>query len=190
METVLLHSCCAPCSAAIIEWMLAHEIRPVLFYFNPNIFPQEDLEVIDGDWDHAAWLEATAGLEQEPERGARCQVCFNLRLAEAARKCHELGLGRFATTLASSRWKSLEQVNAAGLLAASQYDDVQFWEKNWRKDGLQERRNALLKKYAFYNQKWCGCEYSHRDMLAREKARQAAASSESNSLQVSCPQTC
>ena len=185
--------------------MLAHDVRPVLFYFNPNIYPHEEylkrknelsrhcamlgLEVIDGDWDHAAWLEATAGLEQEPERGARCQVCFNLRLAEAARKCHELGLGRFATTLASSRWKSLEQVNAAGLLAASQYDDVQFWEKNWRKDGLQERRNALLKKYAFYNQKWCGCEYSHRDMLAREKARQAA-SSESNSLQVSCPQTC
>lgn len=206
METVLLHSCCAPCSAAIIEWMLAHDVRPVLFYFNPNIYPHEEylkrknelsrhcamlgLEVIDGDWDHAAWLEATAGLEQKPERGARCQVCFNLRLAEAARKCHELGLGRFATTLASSRWKSLEQVNAAGLLAASQYDDVQFWEKNWRKDGLQERRNALLKKYAFYNQKWCGCEYSHRDMLAREKARQAAASSESNSLQVSCPQTC
>ncbi len=201
MQTVLLHSCCAPCSAAIIEWMLGHDIVPTIYYFNPNIYPQAEyvkrrdeltrhaqrlgLAVIDGDWDHQAWREAVAGLENEPERGARCQTCFNVRLAAAARKCHELGLGRFATTLASSRWKSLEQVNAAGRLAAARYDDVQFWEKNWRKDGLQERRGELLAFYGFYNQHWCGCEFSWRDTLARgldklglaapEKAPQAAA---------------
>ena len=88
MENVLLHSCCAPCSAAIVEWMLAQDIRPTLYYFNPNIFPQEEyeirksecsryaqklgLEIIDGDYDHTAWLSDVAGLEDEPERGKRC----------------------------------------------------------------------------------------------------------------------
>ena len=92
MENVLLHSCCAPCSAAIVEWMLAQDIRPTLYYFNPNIFPQEEyeirksecsryaqklgLEIIDGDYDHTAWLSDVAGLEDEPERGKRCLQCF------------------------------------------------------------------------------------------------------------------
>ena len=90
MENVLLHSCCAPCSAAIVEWMLAQDIRPTLYYFNPNIFPQEEyeirksecsryaqklgLEIIDGDYDHTAWLSDVAGLEDEPERGNVCSV--------------------------------------------------------------------------------------------------------------------
>ena len=112
METVLLHSCCAPCSAAVLEWMLAHDIRPVVFYFNPNIFPQAEyekrkaeltrhceklgVEVIDGDWDHETWLENVKGLENEPERGRRCEVCFTVRLRAAAKIAHERGIARFA----------------------------------------------------------------------------------------------
>jgi len=177
-EEVLLHSCCAPCSAAILEWMLGHGIFPTVFFFNPNIAPYDEYEkrkaellrycaelavpVIDGDWDHEAWLEAVAGLENEPERGRRCEVCFSLRLTQTARKCAELGLPRFTTSLASSRWKSLDQVNAAGEAAATRFG-VQYWAKNWRKEGLQERRNALLKIKGFYNQTWCGCEFSKRD---------------------------
>lgn len=192
-EKVLLHSCCAPCSAAILEWMLAHDIEPTVFYFNPNIFPQEEylkrknelthhcerlgVKVIDGDWDHAGWLAGVKGLENEPERGRRCQVCFDFRLEAAARCAHELGISKFTTTLASSRWKSLEQVARAGNRAAERYPDVTYWDKNWRKDGLQDRRNELLRIYNFYNQQWCGCEFSHRDMLKRnaEKAAKQAA---------------
>ncbi len=186
METVLLHSCCAPCSAAVLEWMLNHDIRPVVFYFNPNIFPREEyekrkeelnrhcaqlgVEVIDGDWDHSAWLDGVKGLEDEPERGKRCSVCFLMRLQAAARLAHERGIRRFTTTLASSRWKSIEQVTAAGQMAAAQYDDVEYWDKNWRKDGLQDRRNALLKLHGFYNQTWCGCEFSYRDAQKRAEA--------------------
>lgn len=186
METVLLHSCCAPCSAAVLEWMLNHDIRPVVFYFNPNIFPREEyekrkeelnrhcaqlgVEVIDGDWDHSAWLGGVKGLEDEPERGKRCSVCFLMRLQAAARLAHERGIRRFTTTLASSRWKSIEQVTAAGQMAAAQYDDVEYWDKNWRKDGLQDRRNALLKLHGFYNQTWCGCEFSYRDAQKRAEA--------------------
>ena len=196
METVLLHSCCAPCSAAIIEWMLAHEIRPVIYYCNPNIFPQGEyfkrkaeitryceglgLEIIDGDWDHREWREAVKGCELAPERGERCQRCFNLRLLKAAQETKELGLARFATTLASSRWKDLEQVHRAGHLAADAVGGVEYWEKNWRKDGLQERRNELIRLNHFYNQNWCGCEFSlswarQHEKIKKEEVQRLAA---------------
>lgn len=196
-KRVLLHACCAPCSSAIVEWLLAHEIEPVIYYFNPNIYPLEEYEIrkneskrhaeslgiqwIDDDrlasgdalqssYDsiHACWKEAVCGLENEPERGKRCETCFYHRLLATARKAQELGIPFFATTLASSRWKSLEQINAAGQAAAIKVNgeglkaNVSFWAQNWRKDGLQERRNALLKEYGFYNQLYCGCEYSRR----------------------------
>ena len=122
----------------------------------------QEVEVIDGDYLHEHWLRHVAGLENEPERGARCTECFKMRLLAAARLTHERGFSRFATTLASSRWKSLEQIAEAGHWAASQYDDVEFWDKNWRKNGLSERRNELLREFGFYNQKYCGCEFSMR----------------------------
>jgi predicted adenine nucleotide alpha hydrolase (AANH) superfamily ATPase len=176
---LLLHTCCAPCSAAIIEYLLAQEIRPTLFYFNPNIFPESEyeirksecsryarslgLEIIDGDYNHALWLQNISGLEKEPERGKRCLKCFNLRLFATAQLAQEKGFDAFATTLASSRWKNLEQIAEAGNRAASHFPDVTFWEKNWRKEGLSERRQILLKENGFYNQQYCGCEFSKRD---------------------------
>ena len=157
---VLLHACCAPCSSAIVEWLLAHQIEPVIYYFNPNIYPQEEYEIrkneskrhaeglgirwIDDDYRHDIWRESVCGLENEPERGRRCERCFRMRLDAAARKAQELGIPWFATTLASSRWKNLEQINAAGeaaekaLSSASDGErKVRFWAQNWRKDGLQ-----------------------------------------------------
>ena len=185
-DRVLLHACCAPCSSAIVEWLVQHDVRPTIYYYNPNIWPLEEYEIrkqeskrhaeslglewIDGDYDHNAWLEGVCGLESEPERGRRCEQCFTLRLTATARKAAELGIPYFATTLASSRWKSLDQINRAGLMA-EQVANVQrstfnvqckFWPQNWRKGGLQERRNQLLKEYNFYNQQYCGCEFSMR----------------------------
>ena len=184
---VLLHACCAPCSSAIVEWLMGHGVRPVIFYYNPNIYPRQEYEIrkqesqrhaeslgltwIDGDYDHEGWLRGVCGLEDEPERGRRCEQCFTLRLTAAAWKARELGIRYFATTLASSRWKSLEQIERAGLRAeqtvnAAVVDGegpasaVAFWDQNWRKGGLQERRNQLLKEYGFYNQRYCGCEFS------------------------------
>lgn len=194
MKEVLLHCCCAPCSAAIIEWMLANDVRPTLYYNNPNIFPREEYEhrkaeltrfaaaqglrVIDDEsrprwqgWEqyHTAWLDAVAGLEHEPERGRRCLACFKARLLAAARVAAEEGFNEFTTTLASSRWKSLAQITEAGRWAAACVNAtlspdraVTFDERNWRKGGLQERRNALLREHNFYNQLYCGCEFSKR----------------------------
>ena len=176
-EAVLLHSCCAPCSCAIVEALLGAGIKPVIFYYNPNISPLEEYEKrkgecrrfadanaitqIDGDYCHGEWLGLMLGLELEPERGARCQACFDMRLLKAARKAKELGIKIFTTTLASSRWKNLEQINAAG--ARAQMDTgVVFWAQNWRKGGLQQRRRELIKEYSFYNQTYCGCEFSTR----------------------------
>ena len=178
LHEVLLHACCAPCSSAIVEWMLANGIRPTIFYYNPNIYPREEYEIrkneskrhaeslgirwIDGDYNHEQWRQGVCGLEGEPERGKRCQQCFILRLTVAAKKAQELGIPYFATTLASSRWKSLEQIERAGHQAEQAVEGVTFWAQNWRKGRLQERRNQLLKEFDFYNQQYCGCEFSIR----------------------------
>ena len=107
---VLLHTCCAPCSSAIIEALLQNGITPVIYYCNPNIFPKEEyeirknectryaqslgLEIVDADYDHEGWLEAVSGLEAEPERGGRCLKCFKVRLLDTARYAMRHGAGR------------------------------------------------------------------------------------------------
>ena len=182
---VLLHTCCAPCSSAIIEALLKNGITPVIYYCNPNIFPQEEyeirkdectryakalgLEIVDADYDHDNWLEAMKGLETEPERGGRCLKCFKLRLLRTAEYARDHGFKVITTTLASSRWKSLDQINEAGFWACNAVenvppnDSVIWWNQNWRKGGLQERRLQIIKEYDFYNQQYCGCEFSMRN---------------------------
>ncbi len=199
---VLLHTCCAPCSSAIIETMMKNGITPVIYYCNPNIYPREEyeirknectryaeslgLEIVDADYDHENWLETVRGLEDEPERGGRCLKCFKLRLLRTAEYAVQRGIHVMTTTLASSRWKSLDQINEAGrwaceeagrsrikcrvtsdgdgMTSGGQADGVEvvWWEQNWRKGGLQERRLQIIKEYGFYNQLYCGCEFSMR----------------------------
>ena len=184
---ILLHACCAPCSGAILECLRDSGIRPVVFFSNSNIYPRAEydlrlaelrryadtmgVELVADEYDHDAWLAAVRGLEREPERGARCAACFRFRLARAARYAEQRGLPVLATTLASSRWKNLDQVNAAGELACSRGSQlppamqatVNWWPQNWRKGGLQERRNAVIREQGFYNQNWCGCEFSRNN---------------------------
>ena len=187
-KTVLLHTCCAPCSSAIIEALMQNGITPVIYYCNPNIYPQEEyeirknectryaqslgLEIVDADYDHENWLDTVKGLENEPERGGRCLKCFKLRLLRTAQYASERGIKVITTTLASSRWKSLDQINEAGRWAclqltarrssAAPHDEIIWWDQNWRKGGLQERRLQIIKEYDFYNQLYCGCEFSIR----------------------------
>jgi len=176
--------------------MMKNGITPVIYYCNPNIYPQEEyeirknectryaqslgLEIVDADYDHDNWLEAMRGLENEPERGGRCLKCFKLRLLRTAEYAMQRGIKVITTTLASSRWKSLDQINEAGLWACRQVqeafemnnnqavppdDAVIWWNRNWRKNGLQERRLQIIKEYDFYNQLYCGCEFSMRKDL-------------------------
>ena len=175
---VLLHACCAPCSGAIVECLVERGIRPVIFYSNSNIYPLEEyehrrneciryaqkwgIEIVDDVYDHVAWGGCAAGMENEPERGGRCLQCFKFRLLRAAQYASAHGFEVLTTTLASSRWKSLEQVNEAGFWACSQVEGVTWWPQNWRKGGLQERRNQIIREEEFYNQLYCGCEFSQR----------------------------
>ena len=187
--TVLLHTCCAPCSSAIIEAMLHSGITPVIYYCNPNIYPQQEyeirkeectryarslgLEIVDADYDHDNWLAEMKGLETEPERGGRCLKCFKMRLFRTAEYARQRGIKVITTTLASSRWKSLDQINEAGQWACDAVrlgvenevppvNSVHWWNQNWRKGGLQERRLEIIRQYDFYNQQYCGCEFSMR----------------------------
>ena len=215
-ERILLHCCCAPCSSAILEWMVGKGLRPGIFFSNSNIVPADEyearreelkryaaslgLETVDDEYDHASWLEAVKGLENEPERGSRCTECFRYRLLRAARYASRHGYTLLTTTLASSRWKNLAQVNAAGEWAVAMVggladsvgvegsvgdggagsdaeagsdvapaagkagNKLRWWGRNWRKGGLQERRNCLIREFGMYNQNWCGCEFSRRDI--------------------------
>ncbi len=177
-HAVLLHACCAPCSAAIVECMLRNGMRPTVFFSNSNIYPLQEYEVrkqelirflkaqdvpyVEDEYDHEMWREAVVGLENEPERGSRCSVCFQFRLRRAARYAQEHGFHLLTTTLASSRWKNIHQIDQAGNVAVADCPDVQWWEQNWRKGGLQMRRGELLRLNDFYNQLYCGCEFSFR----------------------------
>ena len=192
MERILLHTCCAPCSGAIIEWMMQNGYVPTIYYCNPNIYPFEEylvrkeecsryarslgLEIVDADYDHAAWQCCIAGLEGEPERGARCLECFKTRLLSAARYASEHRFSTFTSTLDSSRWKRHDQIVEAGNWAAAQFPGLTFWDRNWRQGGLQERRSEIIKEQDFYNQRYCGCEYSlsamHDDKkMARQRIK-------------------
>ena len=175
-KEILLHVCCAPCSSAIVECLLKNGVRPVLFFYNPNIFPIHEyekrkaecmrhaqllgLQFVDADYNHDKWLQAVAGLEDEPECGARCLQCFKLRLTTTALFAGKNGYKVFATTLATSRWKNLKQIEMAGEAAVTCFPNLFFWAQNWRKGGLMERRNELVRAYDFYNQSYCGCEFS------------------------------
>ena len=157
--------------------MLQHDIRPTVYFYNPNITPYDEYAIrrdesrrhaealgvgwVEGPYDHDAWLEAVRGLEGEPERGGRCLKCFMFRLLRSAHVAKADGFGCLTTTLASSRWKSQGQLDEAGAFAEGE-TGVPFWHQNWRKDGLTERRAALLREFAFYNQQYCGCEFSRR----------------------------
>lgn len=158
--------------------MLQNDYQPIIYYCNPNIYPAQEyltrrdecsryaqalgLEIVEDDYQHEEWLQGIQGLENEPERGQRCLNCFKQRLLATAKFAQSRGIELFTTTLASSRWKSLEQINIAGAWAETQTQGTRFWDKNWRKGGLQERRNQLLAIHGFYNQQYCGCEFSFR----------------------------
>ena len=176
---LLLHSCCAPCAGEIMEAVAASGIDTTVYFYNPNIHPLEEYELrkeenkrycealnfkfIDADYDKDNWFDRIKGLEDEPERGERCTKCFDMRFERSALFAHENNFSLFATTLGISRWKDLDQVNNSGLRASKRYDDLTFWDFNWRKQGGSSRMIEISKREEFYQQEYCGCVYSLRD---------------------------
>jgi len=186
-KKLLLHSCCAPCAGEIMEAVAASGIETTIYFYNPNIHPKEEYEIrkdenirfaeklgfhfIDADYDKDNWFDRVKGLEDEPERGERCTVCFDMRFERTALYAYENNFKIFATTLGISRWKDLDQINNSGLRAANRYNSLGFWDFNWRKQGGSSRMLEISKKEKFYKQEYCGCVYSLRDTNKWRKSR-------------------
>ena len=179
MKKMLLHTCCAPCSTTTIE-RLSKDYNLTVLYYNPNIYPESEylkrkaeqqryikilndngtkVDMLDCDYDSCAYQKAVDGLENEPEGGKRCKVCFALRLAYTAKKAKELGFDVFATSLTVSPHKNSEVINKIGSELAKQYG-VEYLESNFKKQDGYKRSIELSKKNNLYRQNYCGCKYS------------------------------
>lgn len=176
---LLLHSCCAPCSGEVMEALLYSDINFSIFFYNPNIHPKREYEIrkdenirfaekhnipfIDADYDVDNWFARAKGMENEPERGIRCSMCFDMRFERTALYAYENNFTLISSSLGISRWKNMDQINESGLKAASHYMGIEYWTYNWRKNGGAARMIDISKQEGFYQQEYCGCAYSLRD---------------------------
>ena len=176
-KKLLLHSCCAPCSTACLEEVSA-KIRTSVFYYNPNRDGAEEYEkrkneqirllretgyadYFDCGYDHGEFLRAVCGLEGEKEGGARCAVCFKLRLARTASEAKARGYDYFSTTLTVSPLKNARLINEIGFALQEEYG-VSYLPADFKKRGGYLRSVTLSKQYNLYRQNYCGCEFSKK----------------------------
>ena len=169
LPPLLLHICCAPCGGGCVERLLAGGRKVTLFYSNSNIGTEEEFErrlasvkvlseafhvpLLVDSYDHSAWLEWIAGLENEPEKGARCTKCFGFSLGRTAAKASELGMN-FATTLTVSPHKNSKVIFSVGT-QWEHFECLDFKKQNGFLRGRQ-----IARELGFYLQGFCGCEFS------------------------------
>lgn len=177
MPKMLLLSCCAPCSCAVIEKLARDGADFTVLFYNPNIHPVQEYEkrrlenenfcrernipFISLEYDPERWHETVKGLENEPERGQRCSACFLMRLRRTAEYAQANGFEVITSVLGISRYKDFDQVTAAGHRAAREYG-ISYDDTNWRKGGLEQERQSLVRRTQMYAQDYCGCIYSKR----------------------------
>ena len=179
--TLLLHSCCAPCSSYVLEYLSAY-FRITVFYYNPNIYPDEEyyhrvkeqqefirrfpakhpIQFVEGAFDTARFYETVRGMEQLPEGGERCFACYALRLREAAEQARTMGADYFCTTLSISPLKNAEKLNTIGEALAAEYG-VRYLLSDFKKKNGYKRSIELSREYGMYRQDYCGCVFSRRE---------------------------
>ena len=176
---VLLHSCCGPCSSAVIERLNPH-FELTIFYYNPNIEPLEEylkrkeeqkrllkelgnINFLDCDWENDKFKEMAKGLEDVKEGGIRCHKCYNLRLEKTAMEAKKLGFDYFATTLTVSPYKNSQVLNQIGKEISSMLD-IKYLYSDFKKKEGYKRSIELSKKYNLYRQNYCGCIYSQKHL--------------------------
>ncbi len=180
---LLLHSCCAPCSSAVIQ-KLTEFFDITVYYYNPNISPLEEYEkrkeeqkrllarwgvpLLECDYEGERYQNAVKGLESEPERGKRCDVCFALRLNQTAAAAKAGGYDYFCTTLTVSPHKNAQLINRIGTEIGAR-EGISFLPADFKKQGGYQRSIVLSKEYGLYRQDYCGCVFSARER-ATEKA--------------------
>ena len=189
VPSLLLHCCCAPCSTYVLEY-LSNYFRITTFYYNPNIFPEEEyqhrvaelkrfsaefptkypVQFLEGNYEPAKYYAAVKGLEHDPEGGARCLKCFELRLGESAKVAKELGMDYFTTTLTISPMIDAAVLIEIGEKMAEKFG-VRHLPSNFKKRNGFLRSTEICKIYGLYRQDFCGCVYSK---MERERAQKAA----------------
>ncbi|MDC7226679.1 MAG: epoxyqueuosine reductase QueH [Spirochaetales bacterium] len=178
-KLILLHTCCGPCATASVERLLEDGWSVELFYSNSNIAPEDEydkrlkgviktadyfgIEWSADEYDHEAWLQAVRGLENEPERGERCAVCFGYSFGRAAEKAAGGDYDGFTTTLSISPYKDSKLLYRKGAEAGG------FIEYNFKKQNGYKRSIELSAAIGLYRQNYCGCEFSYAEMLERQR---------------------
>lgn len=185
-EELLLHSCCGPCSSAVLE-QLAEHFAITLLYYNPNIWPQKEydrrqdeqesllqklcttypIKFIRVEYNPEEFLQVALGLEEEPEGGARCAQCFKLRLTQAAKEAKSRGIKWFTTTLSISPHKNSMLLNKIGEEIAAEYE-LNYLFSDFKKREGYKRSLDLSSQYGLYRQEYCGCEFSYRQRQAEQ----------------------
>ncbi len=178
---LLLHSCCGPCSSAVLE-RLTPWFDITVYYYNPNIYPPEEyhmrakeqerlttriphehsIRFLEGEYRPEDFYAIAKGLEQVPEGGERCFRCYRLRLREAAAKARELGIPYFTTTLTISPLKNAGWLNKIGEEAAAEFGSPVWLPSDFKKKDGYRRSCELSEEYGMYRQDYCGCVYSLR----------------------------
>lgn len=186
---LLLHSCCAPCSSYVLEY-LSNYFEITVFYYNPNIFPENeytkrileqqtlisDMKVkhpvsfLAGNYDRDRFFQIAEGLEHLREGGERCFKCYELRLNEAAKIAEAAGFDYFTTTLSISPLKNADKLNEIGTRLADKYG-VQYLQSDFKKKNGYKRSIELSSEYGLYRQDYCGCEYSFRDRQKQKESK-------------------
>lgn len=188
-KKLFLHSCCAPCSSYVLEYLSSY-FSITVFYYNPNIYPDEEYEkrseeqrqfihrfpakypiqFVCGDFEKERFYEAVKGFEKIKEGGERCFRCYRLRLEETAKEAKRLGMDYFTTTLSISPLKNAEKLNEIGEELARKYG-VYYLNSDFKKKNGYKRSVELSKEYGMYRQDYCGCVFSkaEREMRNREE---------------------
>ena len=176
--TLLLHSCCAPCSSYVLKY-LSDFFKITLVYYNPNIFPEDEyrkrvseqarlinelpvknpITFIEAKYDPQTFFDKVKGLEKEPEGGARCTVCYEMRMREAAIYAKEGGFDYFTTTLSISPLKNAQKINDIGCALAKEFG-VKHLPSDFKKKEGYKQSVQLSAEYNLYRQNFCGCVYS------------------------------
>ena len=187
VPTLLLHSCCAPCSSYCIEY-LSQFFAITVYYYNPNISEQEEytkrvkeqtrliesmpvkypVKFMEGNYDSKEFFHIAKGYEECPEGGERCFRCYELRLKSTALRCKELGFDYFTTTLSISPLKNAAKLNEIGEKLAMDMG-LSYLVSDFKKREGYKRSIELSKEYDLYRQNFCGCAFSKAEMLRREK---------------------
>lgn len=176
---LLLHVCCIACGAYVAD-MLKKNYRPILFFYNPNIYPEAEyfrrlretkrvakilgLPVLTGAYDHPVWRELVRGHEDDPERGERCLICYRERLEAAARLANEQRFSWFASTLTVSPHKLAEAISQIGRELAAKYS-LEFLDQDFKKQDGFKKSLELSKRLDLYRQSYCGCEFSQKQKI-------------------------